>query len=305
MFMQFKLVFKLYFLLSIIFCQQILAQEVFKVWTYEGSVNFDNGNQIVVGNVLNVTDKIKLGDSSYIALIHYSGKTLELKTKGTFKIGELSAKLNSGNQKYNSSKVKYIFKEFTDDIVVDLNNESIVNSTSHAQRSSTSNNLSICLPQHSYVLDTTIIINWKDLNNYDKYNLELSDLTGDKLLEIKVSDTKAHVNLKKVKKTAENIIYVKLIGDSKFNSNNHTIRKLDKLKNASVFEDMSYYTYIYKENTSINHLIKAMFYSKNNLFLNAKKEYELAVSLEPSLDIYKKAYRIFLAKNNLMAFYPY
>jgi hypothetical protein len=165
--------------------------------------------------------------------------------------------------------------------------------------------LAICLPQHSYVLDTTIVINWKDINDYNKYNLELSDLTGNKLLEIKVSGTKANVNLKKVKKTAENIIYVKVVGDSKFNSNNHTIRKLDKVINASVFEDINYYTYLYRENTSINHLIKAMFYSKNNLFLNAKKEYELAVRLEPTLDIYKKAYRIFLTKNNLLAFYPY
>ena len=76
----------------------------FKVLVNKGKNELKSGNnwqQLKVGLSLKSADELKISENSYLGLVHVSGKALELKQSGNYKVGDLAAKVNGGSNVLN------------------------------------------------------------------------------------------------------------------------------------------------------------------------------------------------------------
>ena len=79
--------------------QGISQDYVFRVMLNKGANSYGtNGKweKLVTGTKLLGENTIKLGSDSYVALLHSSGVTMELKDAGEYKISDLDAKIKGG-----------------------------------------------------------------------------------------------------------------------------------------------------------------------------------------------------------------
>src|SRR5688572_23387253 len=79
----------------------LIAQSyTFKVLASKGKTEVKSGSgwqDLKVGASLFATDEIKVSENSYLGLMYYKGKPLELKQAGSFKVSDLVPKVESGS----------------------------------------------------------------------------------------------------------------------------------------------------------------------------------------------------------------
>src|SRR5688500_9610468 len=76
----------------------------FKVLVNKGKNEIKSGNnwqQLKVGLSLKSADELKISENAYLGLVHVSGKALELKESGNYKVMDLAAKVNGGTSVLN------------------------------------------------------------------------------------------------------------------------------------------------------------------------------------------------------------
>jgi len=83
----------------------------FKVLASKGVVQGNDGNGWVLlksGSKILLDSKIKLSSGSYVGLMHSSGKTLELKTDGTYVSSNLEEKLQGSKSSFSSKYASFV-----------------------------------------------------------------------------------------------------------------------------------------------------------------------------------------------------
>jgi hypothetical protein len=109
------------FLHQAVYAQSVKSGQsyIFKVLASSGSnlvargVTTTDWQSLRTGQKVTKEDKIKLAPNSFLALVHENGRSLELKTPGTFSVSELDAKLASSKATFNDKYLKLIFEEIT------------------------------------------------------------------------------------------------------------------------------------------------------------------------------------------------
>lgn len=86
----------------------------FKVLASKGVTQVDNGSGWAVlktGTKLNKNSKVKVSSGSYVGLMHSSGKTMELKSAGTYSVENLSGKLNNSKSSFTSKYASFVMNK--------------------------------------------------------------------------------------------------------------------------------------------------------------------------------------------------
>ena len=91
---------------TLLYTASAVAQDyAFKVLVNKGTNELKNGDvwqPIKTGASLKSGDELKLSDNAYIGLVHASGKPIELKQAGNYKVADLAAKVSgSGSSVLN------------------------------------------------------------------------------------------------------------------------------------------------------------------------------------------------------------
>jgi hypothetical protein len=76
----------------------------YKVMANKGSNEVKSGDAwqpLKTGASLSASDELKIVDNAYIGLIHASGKPLELRQSGSYKVADLASKVSSGSSVLN------------------------------------------------------------------------------------------------------------------------------------------------------------------------------------------------------------
>src|SRR6478752_5960533 len=131
----------------------------FKVLANKGTNEIKSGDAwqpLKTGASLKDTDEIKLGDNSYIGLVHSSGKPKEIKTAGNYKVKDLSSQIGTGSSLLN---------KYTDVILSSNSAEAKKNrliATGAVHRDVESAAIKLVLPenQHSGIYNNLAVINW-------------------------------------------------------------------------------------------------------------------------------------------------
>jgi hypothetical protein len=272
----------------------------FKVLANKGTNEVKSGDTwapLRTGASLKSSDEVKLSDNAYIGLVHSTGKPMELKQAGSYKISDLSAKIGGGSS---------VLNKYTDFILSSNSAEAKKNrlsATGAVHRATESEAIKLLLPenQHSGIYNTTAVVNWDGAKVAGPYVVTLRNMFDEELNKIETPETSFQIDLTDPKYAAEGAILVEVASkaDAKLASKQHLIKKLTPAEQLRIKSSLSEIMGEVQEQTALNKFILAGFYEENHLFIDAISAYEEAVKLAPDVPSYKEAYEEFLLRHGL------
>jgi hypothetical protein len=277
-----------------------IAQDyAFKVLANKGANEVKSGNDwlpIKTGVSLKSGDELKLSDNSYMGLVHATGKPLELKVAGSYKVSDLSSKMSGGSS---------VINKYTDFILSSNSPEAKKNRLSATGAVDRGDNAAIqlMLPQnqHSGIYNNLAIISWVGTKVPGPYVITVRNMFDDELAQLETPETSFEIDLADPKFSKENalLIEVKSKEDPKQVSKQHLIKKLAPAEQEAVKKSLNEIIGDVGEQTALNKFILAGFYEENNLFIDAISAYEGAIKLAPDVSSYKEAYDDFLIRHGI------
>ncbi len=288
-----------FFLGMVLASYAALAQDyAFQVMINKGSNEVKTGNAwqpVKTGASLKAGDEVKLADNAYLGLRHASGKMMELKNSGTFKVADLASKVSGGST---------VLNKYTDFILSSNSPEAKKNrlSATGAVHRGSGDAINLFLPdnQFSGIFGSKVILNWESAKAGGPYLIELQNMFEDVLATYETTETSYTVNLTDPKLADKdlNAIMVKVTSkaDTKQASAMKMIKKLSVDEDKKIKASMSEMAAALAEETAINKYVLANFYEQNNLVVDAITAYQEAIQLEPS---FKEDYEDFLVRKGL------
>lgn len=279
----------------------ISAQDYsFKVLANKGSNEVKTGETwqpLKTGASLRSSDEVKLADNAYIGLVHKSGKPMELKTAGNYKVAELDAKVGTGSS---------VLNKYTDFILSSNSAESKKNklsATGAVHRATETAAIQVFLPdnQHSGVYNNIAVINWDGSKVAGPYVVTLKNLFEEELAKIETPETSIQIDLTQQKLATENAIMITVSSkaDAKLASSQHLIKKLSTQDKEKIKTSLTEVMGELQDETPLNKFILAGYFEENNLLIDAITAYEQAIKLAPDVPSYEEAYDEFLIRQKL------
>jgi hypothetical protein len=287
------------FLLTCFISFAIAQDYAFKVLANKGTNEVKSGTDwmpVKTGASLKPEDELKLSANSYMGLVHATGKPLELKEAGSYKVSELAAKIKAGTS---------VLTKYTDFILSSNSPEAKKNRLSATGAVDRGDNAAIqlMLPQnqHSGIFNNVAIISWIGTTAPGPYVATVRNMFDDELAQIETPETSFQIDLTDPKFAKENalLIEVKSKTDPTQVSKQHLIKKLAPAEQENVKKSLSEILGEVSEATALNKFILAGFYEENNLFIDAISAYEEAIKLAPEVTSYKEAYDDFLIRHGI------
>jgi len=266
----------------------------FKVLVNKGRNELKSGNnwqQLKVGLSLKSADELKISENSYLGLVHVSGKALELKESGSYKVGDLAAKVNGGSN---------VLNKYTDFILSSATApKNRLAATGAVDRGE--DNIQVYLPTSELagIYNDNIIIQWDSKAAPAPYLVVFRTMFEDDLDKLETSENNVAVNLSGKNFANEDNILVEVSSVSNKNkiSKRYTLKKLSKNDKARIKGELEKIASTTAEPTALNKLLIAAFYEQNNLLIDAGTAYAEAVQLAPDVPQYKEDYEAFLLRH--------
>ncbi len=280
---------------------QAHAQEyAFKVLVNKGKNELKTGNswqQVKVGSSLKSTDELKVAENSYLGLVHSSGKPLEVKQSGSYKVTELAARIKGGTSVLN----KYT------DFILSANTGPKNNLAATGAVDRGVDNIKVYLPKPGGVVyGEKATISWAEDKALQPYFVTFKSMFGDELNSIEASGNSIVVNMNDRSFENEDNIIVTVSSKSnktKF-SDEYTLKRLSKADRERIkilLDEISSQT---SEPTALNKFFIAGFYEQNGLLIDAVSHYQEAIKLAPDVQSYKDSYEEFLLRHGLKSLPP-
>ena len=275
-----------------------VAQDyAFKVLANKGSNTMKSGSDWVplkTGATLKNGDELKLVENAYIGLVYNSGKPLELKQPGNYKVADLSAKMKGSTTVLN----KYT------DFILSSNAEAKKNklsATGAVDRGETLP-IKIILPdnQSAGIYNHIAIVNWESKAK-GPFTVTVRNMFDDELNKFDTPETNFQIDLADPKYSKETavLIEVKSKTDPKSFSKPRLMKKLSASEHATIKKSLDAISADVAENTALNKLILARFYEEHNLIIDAITAYEEAIKMAPDVSLFQEEYDYFLTRHGL------
>lgn len=274
-----------------------VAQEyAFKVLVNKGKNELKSGaswQQIKVGSSLKAADELRVAENSYIGLVHVSGKPLELKQSGNYKVTDLAARVSGGASVLN----KYT------DFILSSNTGPRSNLAATGAVDRGVDNIKVYLPRTelAVVYGNNVTISWENDQSLKPYEVVFKSMFGDELSSLETSSNSIVVNLNDRNFENEDNIIVTVYSKSNRSkaSDEYTLKKLSKADRERIKSAYSEIATQTAEQTAFNKFLIAGFYEQNNLLIDAMPYYQEAIKLAPDVQYYKDTYEEFLVRNGI------
>jgi hypothetical protein len=272
---------------------------VFKVLANKGENTYKTASgssweALKTGTKLESGDVVKTSGSCYLALLHSSGKPLELKEAKEYKIDDLSSQMSGGESGIISKYANYVASKMTPE-ERESNRKKYASVTGATERGF--EQIKVYMKSTADVYNTSAIIRWKPQANAENYELTLKDMFDDVIMVSETSDNHFKVDFtdERLQDKELVIINVSVKGDKASNSGDYGIQKVSTDASNRYKGDLD--AMALDPGIAINNLILAEFYEQNNLLLDALTSYEIAIQKSPDVDYFKDAYTEFLMRN--------
>lgn len=292
---------KLTFILVLVTAIGALAQDyAFKVLANKGGNEVKNGSSwepLKTGLALKPDDEIRVAGNAYLGLVHNTGKPLELKDPGTYKVSDLPKRLAGGSS---------VVTKYTDFILSREaeTKKSRLGATGAVDRG-TDSQIELNLPpppsQHSAIFNKEAIVSWEGTKVPGPYILVIKNMFDEEIKKIETPETSLKIDLSDPNLTRENALLVAVSSktDAKEVSKQHYIKKLNQAEYDNIKKSLDQLLTEVSEPTALNKFILAGFYEENKLLIDAITAYQEAMKLAPDVSYYKEAYEDFLLRHNI------
>jgi len=287
-------------LLLTLFTSCAFAQEyAFKVLANKGTNEIKSGTvwlPLKTGASLSSGDELKLGENAYLGLVHKSGKPLEVKKSGSYKVAILESEIKGSSG---------VLTKYTDFILSSNSTETKKNRLSATGAVDRGENyaIKVILPENQYsgIYSNIAIVNWEGSETTGPYIVTLKNMFDDELAKVETPETTFRIDLADAKFAKENAILVdvKSKADPKKASKPHMIKRLPAGEQTTIKASLTEITGDLAEETALNKFILAGFYEEHNLLIDAITAFEDAVRMQPEVTAYQEAYDDFLLRHGM------
>jgi hypothetical protein len=275
----------------------VKAQDyAFKVMANKGTSEVKSGSAwqaLKTGDKLNKEDELKVAENSYVALVHKSGKPIELKESKTYSVADLASKIGPGAS---------VVSKYTDFILSSNSAEAKKNrlsATGAVHRGI--GDIKVLLPANQFgdTYNDVVFIGW-DSKVAGPYEVIAKNMFGDEMMKLETPENSVQINRNDPKfKNEDILIEVRSKGDKRKVSESHLIKRISTERQAAIKKLVTEMGEDIQQETALNKFIMAGFYEENRLFIDAIAAYEQAIKLAPDVPTYKEAFEEFLLRNKL------
>jgi hypothetical protein len=286
-------------IVMLIVCSQLVSAQdyAFKVLAFKGANEYKTGEEwkpLKTGTILMKDDEIKLTEGAYVGLMHHTGKPVEMKEPGSFKVSGLEENLKPGAG---------VMTKYADFILSSNSAETKKNrlSATGAVSRDIAQPLSLILPenQNSSIFNSTAIISWEGSKVDGPYSLTIRNMFDDVLDRFDTAEKRFTVDFSRFPSQNALIVQVHSKSSAKEASKDHLIKKLSPAEQERIRKSLEAISQELNEPTALNKLILAGFYEEHKLLIDAITAYEEAIRLAPDVPSYQEAYDDFLVRNNI------
>jgi len=286
-----------FFLMPFLACAQ---EYTFRVLANKGANEVKSGDTwqpVKTGAQLKKGDELKISENASVGLVHFSGKPLEVKQAGNYKVDLLAEKVGTGSS---------VLNKYTDFILSSNSAEAKKNrlsATGAVHRGL--EDIKVFLPENQYaeIFNTVAVINWESAKGGAPYIVSVKNMFDEELAKIETPENATQIDLNDPKFANETavLVEVKSKADGKSKSEQHLIKKLSPARYDAVKKELTEEAADLKEETAFNKYLLAAFYEQKKLFIDAITCYEQAIKMDPGNPTYKDGYDEFLLRNKLKA----
>jgi hypothetical protein len=225
--------------------------------------------------------------------VHVSGKALELKQSGSYKVGELASKVNGGSN---------VLNKYTDFILSSSTTpKNRLAATGAVDRGTDNIQMYLPKPELAVVYNDNVIIQWDSQGAPAPYIVTFKSLFEDDLDKLETSESSVAINLNSKNFANEDNITVEVSSATNKNniSNKYTLKKLSKADKVRIKGELEKIASTTAEPNALNKLLLAAFYEENNLLIDAGTAYAEAIQLAPDVPQYREDYEAFLLRQGM------
>jgi hypothetical protein len=238
-------------------------------------------------------DEIKtVGDHCYLGLLHSSGRSITIRQAGSFSAADLLKKINTGKTVVATKYADFVYTKMT----------TPERKPADVKQRAGDEDIKILIPSSGEFLGSDEIIRWTPVKGANKYRVIIKTMTDDIVMQF-TSDSsfsKINFNDEKLKDQEDLIISVELLDNPSVTSDTYAIIRLKDEKARNISQDFSEIKKDIGEESSLNYLIFASFFEKNNLLIDAATCYQMAINLTPDIPDFREMYHQFLFRNGLL-----
>ena len=275
---------------------QLSAQDyAFKVLVNKGKNELKTGEtwqQVKVGSSLQSHDEIRVAENSYIGLVHKTGKPLELKQSGKYKVMDLAAKIGGPS----------VLNKYTD-FILSTNTGPKTNLTATGPVNRGDAFIQVHLPKSDVVYGNNVTINWDEEKekSIKPYVVVFKSMFGDELYKVETNDHYVVVNLDDKNFINEDNIIVTVYSkaDQSKTSEDYTLKRLSKADKERIRALLDEVPKDLWEPTALNKFYIGGIFEQNGLLIDATAHFLEAARLAPDVTDYKDDYDAFLIRHNI------
>ena len=276
-------------LTMVLFAMPCPAQQyAFMVLSSKGLTEVKSGEQwtsIKVGAQLKTTDEVKIPGNGYLGLVHASGKTLQVKESGNYKVVDLVSKVGNGSNALN---------KYTDFILSSEQEKKNKLAATGAVHRNVKKDIMLGLPSDpakAELLGDHFLLTWT-ADGSSSYKITVTDFHGDELASYDVAGNSHMIDLSKGFENTPQIL-VKITSSNQNTSDSYTVKKLTGHRNKKMNEAVSELG-LSTETTGLDKFILASFFEDKLMLIDALTAYKEAAEMEP--DVYQEVYDQFLVR---------
>ncbi len=296
---------KIAFVLGFVLMQffSIAQEHVFNVIASSGNAKLSTGTALKSGDKISSDQTIVIESGAYVALMHKTGKTVELQKVGSFTATNLAQSINKGAETYASQYSGFVVDQMA-------GAAGLANSYSNtgSVKRDIMKNIEVLLPKKvSLLKNTPFNFSWVSPRKGDTYTIKIFDLYDKVLYKKSVESNQFKLDISNVDALKGGKMFYLLEVSS--NQKEGLVSKRIKLVVKTPDEEQkisSEYTNLTSElgsSNAVNSLIIASFYEAKGLTVYAANNLEEATHQAPKVDHYQKIYVNYLNKNNVNTAY--
>ncbi|MEM9337925.1 MAG: hypothetical protein AAGA66_04300 [Bacteroidota bacterium] len=255
------------------------------------------------GATLSQGDELIASQGAYIALMHKSGRTLEVKTAGKRKVVDLEKQVNVKSKSVSSRYAKFLASKMAEK--EDASYRQRLNATGAVDRGT--NEIDILLPREVSVLGSYAIITWDAPNGIKKneYIVSVKNIFGDEIHQEDVTGNVFNLDFasEKLKDNKELfIVSIQVKGNEKLGSGEIGIKKLEGKDAKDIQSNLDKLKAEVSEEDPINKIIYASFFEENGLILDALTQMEELITANPDIKDFEELKKDMMERNGIKIF---
>ena len=227
-------------------------------------------------------DYIKVGENSYLGLIHSSGKLMEVTEPGEMQITELGDRLKNIKKGLPSRYTEYVIN-------------TVVSSSSDPIRTRGADKVHPYLPGVAYVYNSQISIHWDPVEDVTDYEVIILDVLGDELWKTSVSETHVSLDLT-IPELGKEEDMIFRIQTNFGKSEDYALSRITGDRRQIVQTELEYYTGLLNVQDPLKHLLIGAYFEENGLILDALNAYYKSVDENFENEIFQS----FLSRHGLL-----